>query len=243
MNLTDITREKGLDSEEKCIAYLETVRWPAGVCCPSCGSKKISRFLTKGKTGKLRHLFQCLDKTCRYQFSTTTGTIFHDSHLPLKKWFAAIALVSQSEEGISANQLRRSLGIQYKTAAHLARRIQEAIERSTIEVEEAQVREQSERGGKRRPVEIQPFSGLAQRRIGTKTQMVPSPDRKVLVGPFKEHVAPSAAASNPLSKETVRGEVPTTTFDNMLRMFVSLAQITFQPPLSFVNYIRTKVIT
>lgn len=114
------------DSEDKCAAYLEKMRWPEGVRCLKCGNDRISRFLASGKTGKTRHLYQCL--ACRYQFSARTGTIFHDSHLPLRKWFAAIALLSGSRDAISANQLSRVLGVQYKTAWHLVHRIREAME-------------------------------------------------------------------------------------------------------------------
>ena len=83
-----------LDTEEQCIRHLEQVRWPDGLVCirEDCGSRRIMTFETKGKTGKARHLYECVD--CRYQYSITTGTIFHNSHLPLNKWFLAIHLIA-----------------------------------------------------------------------------------------------------------------------------------------------------
>ncbi|MBF8306041.1 MAG: Zn Tnp protein [Acidobacteria bacterium] len=48
------------DTEEKCITFLETMRWPEGVRCPKCGHDRISRFQASGKTGKVRQLYQCL---------------------------------------------------------------------------------------------------------------------------------------------------------------------------------------
>ena len=51
----------------------------------------------------------------------------HDSHLPLRKWFAAIYLLTESKKGISANQLKRMLGVSYKTAWYLCHRIREAM--------------------------------------------------------------------------------------------------------------------
>ena len=119
---------KQFETEEKCIAFLEALRWPDGVSCPKCGNGRISRFQTSGKTGKLRQLYQCL--ACRYQFSVRTGTIFHDSHLPLQKWFTAMALVGESGGTISANQLRQALGVQYKTAWQLGNRLREAMQQS-----------------------------------------------------------------------------------------------------------------
>ena len=124
MNMAKLVEQ--FDTEEKCIAYLEEIRWPEGVRCLKCGNERISRFQASGKTGKVRHLYQCL--SCRYQFSVRTGTIFHDSHLPLQKWFAAMALVSKSQGSISANQLRQVLGVQYKTAWQLIHRLREAMQ-------------------------------------------------------------------------------------------------------------------
>jgi hypothetical protein len=59
--------------------------------------------------------------------SYTAGTIFHDSHLPLSKWFMAIALMIDAKKGMSALQLQRHLGVNYPTAWYLAHRIREAM--------------------------------------------------------------------------------------------------------------------
>jgi hypothetical protein len=56
-----------------------------------------------------------------------SGTIFHDSHLPLPKWFVAIYLMTESKKGISANQMKRTLGVSYKTAWYLCHRIRAAM--------------------------------------------------------------------------------------------------------------------
>jgi len=105
-------------NDEKCRIYLEKLRWPDGVHCVRCDSDKISRIYK-------RNQFHC--DSCKYQFSATAGTIFHDSHLPLMKWFAAIYLLSESKKGMSANQLKRTLKVAYKTAWYLCHRIREAV--------------------------------------------------------------------------------------------------------------------
>ncbi|HJP88564.1 MAG TPA: IS1595 family transposase [Candidatus Limnocylindrales bacterium] len=105
-------------SEDKCRTYLEQLRWPEGVRCTRCGSDKISRI-------KARAQFDC--DSCRYQFSVTAGTIFHDSHLPLWKWFLAVYVMGESKKGISANQMKRMLGVSYKTAWYLCHRIRAAM--------------------------------------------------------------------------------------------------------------------
>jgi transposase-like protein len=113
-----ITLMDKFGSDEKCRAYLELLRFPEGVYCLRCESKKISRIYK-------RNQFVC--DACNYQFSVTVGTIFQDSHLPLQKWFAAIYLMCESRKGISANQMKRTLKIAYKTAWYLCHRIREAV--------------------------------------------------------------------------------------------------------------------
>lgn len=128
---------EAFDTDAECRAYLEELRWPKGVTCPRCQSDKISRI-------KARKVFDC--DGCRYQFSVTAGTIFHDSHLPLPKWFLAIFLVTESKKGMSALQLKRLLRVSYKTAWYMCHRIREAMRETnpqplsgTIEVDETYV--------------------------------------------------------------------------------------------------------
>ncbi len=64
---------------------------------------------------------------CGYHFSVKSGTVMHDSHLPLRKWFAATYLMCESKKGMSALQLKRTLNVSYKTAWYLCHRIREAM--------------------------------------------------------------------------------------------------------------------
>jgi len=123
-----IDTAKAFATDEQCLAYLEASRWPKGVRCLTCGSAKYSRITRKSASkNKRAQLYQCLEPTCKQQFSATTGTIFHDSHLPLAKWFTAIALLVDAKKSMSALQLQRHLGVNYRTAWYLAHRIREAM--------------------------------------------------------------------------------------------------------------------
>jgi transposase-like protein len=113
-------------SEQACITHLERIRWPEGPRCPRCGGDRISKFEAKGKTGKDRYLYECMP--CSYQYSVTVGTIFHDSHLSLTKWFLAIYLICSNKKGISAKELQRQLSVTYKTAWYMAHRIRLAMQ-------------------------------------------------------------------------------------------------------------------
>ena len=185
MNLLDIYKE--LNTEEKCLSFLEHMRWPEGVKCLSCNSGRISHLTSTGrrnrKTGKVgpdRHLLQCNE--CRFQFTATTGTVYHDTHLPLSKWFLAIALITESKKGISANQLSRALGVQYRTAWYLAHRIRKAMTdastpklRGIVEIDETYI------GGKQRGHRSKLKSKdvvIGVRERGGDLRLVQTPDNK-----------------------------------------------------------------
>jgi transposase-like protein len=116
VDLIDLMDAFGTD--ERCRAALEGLRWPCGPLCPRCQSPKLSRMYKRDQ-------FDC--DSCGYQFSVTAGTIFHDTHLPLRKWFLAVYVMTESRKGVSANQLGRMLGVSYKTAWYLCHRIRAAM--------------------------------------------------------------------------------------------------------------------
>jgi hypothetical protein len=75
------------ESYLRCRELLERLRWPDGWRCLRCAGTEevITRLSDK--------LLFC--RKCEYQFSVTAGTIFHDTHLPLIKWFAAVYLLCE----------------------------------------------------------------------------------------------------------------------------------------------------
>jgi transposase-like protein len=144
MNLFSLA--KAFPTEEHALAYWMKTRWPKGVRCLGCGHDKCYLIETKGKTKKPVRLFECAD--CGLHFSATTGTLFHDSHLPLQKWFMAIALMVEAKKGISAKQVQRHIGGSYKTAWYLCHRIRQAMQEDvgplggggkTVEIDETYV--------------------------------------------------------------------------------------------------------
>ena len=124
------------NSEDKCRAYLEALRWSDGIVCPRCQAKSISKIET-------RQQHQC--NACQYQFSATSGTIMHDTHLPLWKWFLAVYMIVESKKAVSANQLKRMIEVSYKTSWYLCHRIREALLQPTsllsgvVEIDETYV--------------------------------------------------------------------------------------------------------
>lgn len=121
-NLVNLVAQFG-GNEDKCRTFLEHLKWPEGPKCSECGSKatKIAN----------RNQYDC--DSCHYQFSVTAGSIFHDSHLPLWKWFLATYMMCESKKGMSANQLKRTLEVSYKTAWYLCHRIRKAMNEANPE--------------------------------------------------------------------------------------------------------------
>jgi transposase-like protein len=110
--------------DQQCRNYLEHLRWPHGVTCPKCLGTKVSSILKRDQ-------YNCDSESCGHQFSVTAGTVFHDTHLPLTKWFLAVYLLCQSKKGMSAHQLHRMLKVHYRTAWYLCHRIRHAVEQAT----------------------------------------------------------------------------------------------------------------
>jgi transposase-like protein len=179
MNLFSLARK--FPNEELALLHLIKTRWPHGVRCLACDHDKCWLIEAKGTTGKPRKLFQCAE--CGLQFSPTTGTLFHDSHLPLSKWFAAISLMVEAKKGISANQVRRHIGMTYKTAWYVCHRVRDAMreqgsiggESVTVEIDETYV------GGRRRGTGVKAGKdsktlviGIAERNGRLHMQKIPN---------------------------------------------------------------------
>lgn len=156
MTLTDIN--KMFSTDEQCRTLLKKLRWPYGVECIRCKSKKAYEHPTKKQ-------YECAE--CGYQFSVTTQTIFHDTHLPLETWFTTILLLVEARKGISANQIKRILGVSYKTAWYLCHRIRAAMREvrpmldGTVEMDETYVGGKERGMGQKKNKEI--VIGLRQR--------------------------------------------------------------------------------
>jgi transposase-like protein len=156
-------------TEDEARETIERILWPNGPVCAHCGAiENVTRL--QGEAHRAG-LFQC--NNCHEQFTVTVGTIFEDSHLPLRKWLMAFALLCSAKKGISALQLQRELDLgSYRTAWHLAHRIRYAMSKEplagllkgTVEADETYV------GGKpRKPAGPSRGTGEPKRRGGGRS--------------------------------------------------------------------------
>lgn len=116
-------------TDDQAFKLFKEVRWGEGeeVVCPVCGT------VGKHYYQQTRKQWRCKD--CNHTFSVTSGTIFAFHKLPLRVYLAAIAIYTNAVKGISALQLSRDLGVQYKTAFVLAHKIRESLMEHRDEVQ------------------------------------------------------------------------------------------------------------
>ncbi len=107
-------------TEQACKDYLGALRWPHGFVCPQCEQKRAWEMR--------RGLYWC--RNCDYQSSVTAGTLFHDTHKPLRLWFEAMWYVTSQKSGVSALGLQRVLGLgSYHTAWNWLHKFRRAMVR------------------------------------------------------------------------------------------------------------------
>lgn len=108
-------------NETEARALFEDLRWKDGVYCPHCGNADASRITLLKGTSTRHGVRKC--KECRKPFSATVGTLLEHSRINMADWMYAYAAMCASKKGISAHQLHRELGVQYKTAWFMCHRI------------------------------------------------------------------------------------------------------------------------
>jgi transposase len=149
-----------------CLEWLWRTRFSADgerAHCPKCDTE---RAFKRYATTQRRQSWTCT--ACGQHIHPTAGTIFHKSSTSLQLWFYAIYLMSSTRCGISAKQLERELGVNYKTAWRMFRLIRTDLMAQDdrgplsgeVEVDETWV------GGKMRESEKRAVKASGSNRIG-----------------------------------------------------------------------------
>lgn len=111
-------------TKEDCIAHLEAVRWHGQPLCPYCGAERVSRNRDSSR-GLTAARWKC--QRCLKSFSVTVGTIFHNSHIDLQRWFLLINLMLSAKNGLSAMQAARDLDMRRPTVWSMMHRVRKSL--------------------------------------------------------------------------------------------------------------------
>lgn len=103
--------------EQSCLDHFRALRWADAEYCPYCNGNRLYHFSD-------RKTFKCGE--CRQRFSIKVGTIFEDTKLPLRKWFAAIWMIANHPKGIASTTLAKDLKITQKSAWFVLHRLRHA---------------------------------------------------------------------------------------------------------------------
>jgi transposase-like protein len=202
LTLTDVSKL----TEEQARETFERIRWPNGPVCPHCGSTIATKL--QGSAHRVG-VYKC--NGCEGQFTATVNTILEDTHLPIRLWLMAFALLCSSKKGCSALQVQRQLGLgSYRTAWHLCHRIRHAMSKEplagllgqdggTVEADETYVgarrprkeagKPKSKRG---RGTAKVPVIALVERNGRVRAKPIKRVDASTLKGAIREHVHPSS---------------------------------------------------
>ena len=186
-------------TEERCIEWLEQAQWNGTPTCPHCGGQdSISPAPSKR--------FTYWHKDCRKQFTVKTGSVMHSSKTPTVNWIITMYAVLTARKGVSAMQLSKELGVQYRTAWYLLQRVREACKRgqlrlaNVVEVDETFIggKEKNKRLSKRSRTEREVYEQkqvvIGMRERGGKTLALPveGTDRLTLWNAIQKHVEPGS---------------------------------------------------
>lgn len=193
-------------TEQHAIDHFTAIRWRDGKFCPLCGNHDQDRIGRMTKAGEPTNQYKCY--ACREKFSIRVGTIFQDTKLPLRTWFAAIWLITNHPKGIASTTLATDLGITQKTAWFVLHRLRHASRTPSfnarmdgdVEADETWVggreknkhakdRKGGTQGGKGKTVVMGMLERGGELRAGT----IPNNRRSTLQAVVRMHVEPGAS--------------------------------------------------
>ena len=143
MSISLPTIQRKYNTQSKCIAYLEKLRW---------GRIVLSPFTCKPNVTKREGTYKYHCNDTNRDFTVMYGTIFQDTRLPLPTWFRIIAQMLNAKKGIASAQIMRNEGISYKTAWYTQMRIRCAMIDPDLELEGMLEMDEAFAGGKPKKV-------------------------------------------------------------------------------------------
>ena len=112
---------QSLIDDAKCFETVRTLRWPDGVCCPSCHSFAVTK-QGHDNTQPARQRYLC--QSCERRFDDLTDTIFAGHHQPLRVWILCLYFMGLN---LSNHQIAHELDLNKDDAQQMTSQLRHGI--------------------------------------------------------------------------------------------------------------------
>lgn len=185
-----LTRYK---TDEDCLEEIKNLLFPHGIYCKKCTK------VTKHFKIKKRLAYSCA--FCGNHIFPLSYTVMKDTKIPLRFWFYAIFVMTQTRAGVSAKTLQRELGVSYPTAWRLFHQVRKAMQeegiilKDKVEVDETYWYSPG-KNKRRKPffgeAEQQIIMGFLQRDGKIITRHIPDTSKSTMLTHVQKHVPTDA---------------------------------------------------
>lgn len=114
---------QSLIDDAKCFETVRALRWPDGVCCPSCDSFEITKH-GRDDTQPERQRYLC--QSCERRFDDLTDTIFAGHDQPLRVWILCLYFMGLN---LSNHQIAQELDLNKDDAHQMTCQLRQGIVR------------------------------------------------------------------------------------------------------------------
>ncbi len=108
-----------MESDEKCLEFIASLKWGEGFECRKCGNDNFC-------SGKTPYSRRCTK--CKSEESATAGTIFHNCKFPVSKAFYIAFHVCRGNEQISTYEYARRLSLRQMTCWNFKSKISHSLD-------------------------------------------------------------------------------------------------------------------
>ena len=173
--------------DSACLDYMFEQTYDSLLACPKCGVADPSYYRIKN-----RKCYECKD--CGNQIHPLANTIFHKSSTSLRDWFYVIYLFSVAKNGVSAKEVERHLGVTYKCAWRIAKKVRMLMFQGNSPLSGIVEADETYIGGRKRGKDIsvqdkEIIFGMVERQGNVKAAHVRSAGARVLLPKLRDSVA------------------------------------------------------
>lgn len=117
MNSDKLNCQMFIPDENRAMDFFRNIRWSNGVYCPNCGSFKVIKKGSQGRT----HRYFC--NSCEKNFSDFTGTEFAKCHVPI----GVVFYIMMNLDKKSSKLISEEIGYSRQTVYRISNLIRDSL--------------------------------------------------------------------------------------------------------------------